>query len=157
MWSRSEHLSQWFIVTSQVCISIPYTPVRSWMVQVNLLWPGRFSWNFRWVLFKPITVIDGWDTCCEIALRRMSLDLTDDKSTLVQVMAWCRQATSHYLNQCWPRSLPPYGVTTPQWVKYDIVTLPIRETKYFREHGQYHSCWWPGSLCHKSSAAIILT
>ena len=26
----------------------------------------------------------------------------DDKSTLVQVMAWCRQATSHYLNQCWP-------------------------------------------------------
>ena len=23
--------------------------------------------------------------------------LTDDKSTLVQVMAWCRQATSHYL------------------------------------------------------------
>ena len=32
-------------------------------------------------------------------------------------MAWCRQATSHYLNQCWPRSLPPYGVTRPQWVK----------------------------------------
>ena len=31
----------------------------------------------------------------------MSLDLTDDKSTLVQVMAWCRQATSHYRSQCW--------------------------------------------------------
>ena len=26
-------------------------------------------------------------------------------STLVQVMAWCRQATSHYLSQCWPKSL----------------------------------------------------
>ena len=38
-------------------------------------------------------------------------------STLVQVMAWCRQATSHYLSQCWPRSLSPYGVTGPQWVK----------------------------------------
>ena len=24
----------------------------------------------------------------------MPLDLTDDKSTLVQVMAWCRQATT---------------------------------------------------------------
>ena len=47
----------------------------------------------------------------------MVLDLTKDKSTLVQVMAWCRQATSHYLSQCWPRSLPPYGVTRPQWVK----------------------------------------
>ena len=47
----------------------------------------------------------------------MPLDLTSDKSTLVQVMAWCRQATSHYLSQCWPRSLSPYGVTRPQWVK----------------------------------------
>ena len=28
------------------------------------------------------------------------------KFTLAQIMAWCRQATSHYLNQCWPRSLP---------------------------------------------------
>ena len=41
---------------------------------------------------------------------------TDDKSTLVQVMAWCHQATSHYLSQCWPRSLSPYGATRPQWV-----------------------------------------
>ena len=31
-------------------------------------------------------------------------------------MAWCRQATSHYLSQCWPRSLPPYDVTRPQRV-----------------------------------------
>ena len=46
----------------------------------------------------------------------MPLDLTDDKSTLVQVMAWCRQATSHYLSQCWPKSLSLYGNTRPQWV-----------------------------------------
>ena len=52
----------------------------------------------------------------EIALRWMPLDLTDDKSTLVQVMAWCHQATSHYLSQCWPRSMSPNGVTRPQWV-----------------------------------------
>ena len=32
-------------------------------------------------------------------------------------MAWCHQATSHYLSQCWPRSLSPYDVTRPQWVK----------------------------------------
>ena len=41
----------------------------------------------------------------------------DDRSTLVNVMAWCRQAISHYLNQCWPRFMSPYGVTKPQWVK----------------------------------------
>ena len=47
----------------------------------------------------------------------MSVDLSDDQSILVQVMAWCRQATSHYLSQCWPRSLSPYGFTRPQWVE----------------------------------------
>ena len=54
---------------------------------------------------------------CEIALIWISLDFTDDQSTLVQVMAWCRQATSHYLSQSWPRSLSTNGVTRPQWVK----------------------------------------
>ena len=47
----------------------------------------------------------------------MSLDLTEDKSTLFQIMAWCRQATSHYLSQCWPRSVSPNCVIRPQWVK----------------------------------------
>ena len=57
-----------------------------------------------------------WCISCKIALRWMPLDPTDDKSTLVQVMTWCRLETSHYLNQCWPRSPMPYGVTRPQWV-----------------------------------------
>ena len=61
-------------------------------------------------------MIDGWDTCCEIALRKMPQDLTDDKPTLVHVMAWCRQATSHYLSLCWLSSMSPYGVTRPQWL-----------------------------------------
>ena len=60
---------------------------------------------------------DGCDISSKIAVRWISLDLSDDKSTLVQVMAWCHQVTSHYMNQCWPRSLPLYGVTRPQWVK----------------------------------------
>ena len=61
-------------------------------------------------------MIDYWGIACNMAIRWMSLYLTDDKSILVQVMAWCRQATSHYLSRCWPRSLLPYGVTRPQWV-----------------------------------------
>ena len=32
-------------------------------------------------------------------------------------MAWCRLATSHYLSQCWHRSMSPNGITRPQWVK----------------------------------------
>ena len=84
---------------------------------LNSLAPGSFQWNLRKIIFKLILVTDGYEISSEIALRWRSLDFSDDKSTLVQVMAWCRQATSHYLNQSWPRSLTPYGITRPQWVK----------------------------------------
>ena len=87
-----------------------------WHLFINSLAPGKFEWNFRYVIFKEILVIDGWGISCEIAVIWISLVFTDDQSTLVQVMAWCHQATSHYLSQCWPRSLSPYGVTRPQWV-----------------------------------------
>ena len=41
----------------------------------------------------------------------------DNKSTMVQFMAWCHQATSHYQSQsCWLRSMSPYDVTRPQWL-----------------------------------------
>ena len=48
-------------------------------------------------------------TYYEIALRWMPQDFTDGESTLVQVMAWCHQATSHYLSQCWTRSMASIG------------------------------------------------
>ena len=84
--------------------------------RVNSLAPGKLERIFRHVIFKQILAIDSWGISCEIALIWMSLDFTDDQSILVQVIAWCRQATSHYLSQCWPRSLSPYGDTRPQWV-----------------------------------------
>ena len=83
---------------------------------INSLAPGRFKVNFRWVIFRLILVVNGSGISCETAIIWVSLDHTYDKSTLVQVMAWCHQATSHYLSQCWPRSLSQYGVTRPQWV-----------------------------------------
>ena len=43
-------------------------------------------------MLKLIFVIDGLGTSREIALRWLSLKVTEDKSTLVQVKAWCRQA-----------------------------------------------------------------
>ena len=76
----------------------------------------------------------GWGISYEIALKWMPLDLTDDKSTLVQVMAWCRQATSHYLSQCWPRSLSPYGVTRPQWVNIKWKSFVSFDMQYLFAH-----------------------
>ena len=60
----------------------------------------------------------------------MPLDFTDDQSTLVQVMAWCRQATSHYLSQCWPRSLSPFGITRSQWI--DILCIYCHICSYMQ-------------------------
>ena len=72
-------------------------------------------WNFSMpVCGNPVIGI--FKSSYDNVLRWMPQDLTDDKSTVVQVMAWCRQATSLYLNQCWPRSPTPYSVTRPQWV-----------------------------------------
>ena len=88
-----------------------------WIVSFpfNSLATGRFQRNFRKVIFQLALVIGGLSISCKIVLKWMPVDLIDGKSTLVQVMAWCRQA-SHYLSQCWPRSLSPYGVIRPQWV-----------------------------------------
>ena len=79
-----------------------------------------------------ILMTDGWGISSKIALRWIPLDLTDDMSTLVQVMAWCRQASSHYLSQCWSRSQSPYGVTRPQWVNSS------------KRHDAF-MCWWLAS------------
>ena len=107
---------------------------------LNSLAPGMFEWKFRHVIFKLMLVIDGWGIPCETALIWMSLNFTDDQSTLVQVMAWCHQATSHYLSQCWPRSLSPYGVTRPQWVNAVKLSNETREVLP-NEHKFHHFCW----------------
>ena len=95
----------------------------------------------------------------------MPLDLNDDKSTLVQVMAWCRQATSHYLRQCWPRSMSPNGVTKPQWfnslspMRYGcdyqcVIEFQTQLGDWYLEYSNIHhwgmnatwSCWWQDNI-----------
>ena len=66
----------------------------------------------------------------EITLGWMPQDLTGDKSKLIQVMAWCRQATSHYLNQCGPSLLMPCDITRSQWVNY-LVHINVDECHMF--------------------------
>ena len=43
-------------------------------------------------------MIDFWCMSCDIVLRWKPLDLTHDKSALVQVMAWCRQTAFTWAN-----------------------------------------------------------
>ena len=83
---------------------------------INSLAPGKSLCDFRNVIFNLALLIGIFRSSYDNVLRWMPQDLTDDKSTLVQAMAWCCQVTSHYLNQCWPWSQRPYGITRPQWI-----------------------------------------
>ena len=94
----------------------------------------------------------------------MSLDLTEDKWTLV--MAWCRHPISHYLSQCWPKSVSPYGFIRPQWIKL-ITRTPIHlkhehieaEAKcppLCRLHFQKHFHEWNVSILIKISLKFVL-
>ena len=85
-------------------------------IPINSLAPGRSGCDSKNGIFSLVLLIGIFRSSHDNALRWMPRDLTDVKSTLVQVMAWCRQATSHYLSQCWLISLSPYGVARPQWV-----------------------------------------
>ena len=127
-------------VTNKFCIGCLF----------NSLAPGRFKFNFRKVIFKLILVNGGWDISYKIALRWMSLDLIDhdDKSTLVQVMAWCRQVTSHYLSQYWPRSVSPNSVDRPQlkhvkraWISHpgmlDAFVMPCQSHCFGWKYGHW--------------------
>ena len=98
---------------------------------VNSLASGRCGSNFKDIIFELILWIDTFSATSKIVVRWMPQNSTNDKSTLVQVMTWCRQATSHCLSQCWPRSLSPYGVTRTQWVKH-LGLLKLRY--YFKLH-----------------------
>ena len=136
------------------------------ILQFNSLAPGGFENIFQNVFFKLISWIDTLSNSCETALRSMLQNPSDDKSTLVQVMAWCRQAASHYLSQCCPRSLSPYGVTRPQWVNIcSHISTPQKEILLrpllFLKVGSLYK-WaflvlyvWNTSCCTKYSSNIL--
>ena len=64
---------------------------------INSLAPG-FEWNFRYLIFRIISVIGGWDISCELALRWMSLDLTGGQHWFRQWLGAVRQQAITWAN-----------------------------------------------------------
>ena len=62
----------------------------------------QFSILVYWLVSSHHPRIMPWDEC--------------QGTTPMISQHWCPQATSHYLSQCWPSSMSPYGVTRPKWV-----------------------------------------
>ena len=63
-----------------------------WWLSVNSLAPGRPGCHFKTAIFNLVLLIGIFTSSKDNALRWMPRDLSDDKSTLVQVTAWCQQA-----------------------------------------------------------------
>ena len=112
------HCLMWCL-TSLMCSWFCLMKWNSWGLNaelscLNSLSPGRCGSNFKRIFSEGMSLIKFMNISVEIALRWMPLNTFDEKSTLVQVMAWCHQATIHYLSQCWPRSKPlPEPMLTP--------------------------------------------
>ena len=96
----------------------------------NALAPGKYGNNLKTltsIILKLIMQNNSLDTHCEIACSWMPKNLINGKSTLVQVMTRCLQATIRYLNQRRPRSISPYMASLGHNdIKYTRPPMAIR-------------------------------
>ena len=87
------------------------------------------SYNLEYVIFKH---------------ERMPKDHINDKSTMVQVIARRRQATSPYMNQCSPGTLPLYRAKHRYvffWIRNTFFTFIVRNNGTDGCFCDY-SLWW---------------
>ena len=71
------HTHTYLPSTHTTHFSLNHWPLGNMNDIFNSLAPGKFEWHFRFLIFQIISVTDGWGISCEIALRWMSLDLTN--------------------------------------------------------------------------------
>ena len=113
-------IAQWLqsLMMDRLSFSWPnLSQVKCLSRHINSLIPERSGCDYINAIFNLVLVIQIFRFSNDNALRWMPPDFTNDKSTMVQVMAWCRQAASHYLSQCWLRVMSLFGITKPPWVK----------------------------------------
>ena len=90
-------------------MSLDLTP---WCLQdMDVILKRQISVSFYWLVSSDLMIMSSGE-CHRTLLMILVL------STLVQAMAWCHQAPSHYLSQYWSRSMSPYGVARPLYVNY---------------------------------------
>ena len=107
----------------------------------NTTWYWHLQYSSNLYLRKTPHKSVMW--CC---LEWMPEDLIDSQSTLVQVMAWCHQAKSYYLSQCWPRSMLLYGLSRPRWVKVSDTFVAYQDPC---DMVLVHSAWWLQMAWHR--------
>ena len=91
---------------------------------INSLPPRRCHSKIWQYDFQTYSVIQ--NSCWHLlwnGSRGMPLNLVNEKSTLVQVMDLCWQATSHYFSPLWPKSLSSYGTTLVEFAPRPIIPI----------------------------------
>ena len=96
-WGWKEMDYNWLTDTNIViyCLMTPSPPLRQTsLIHITYLIRNKIEW-----VLSGTSIVNRW----------MPHDLNHGELTLVHVMAWCRQAASHYQSQYWSR---PFGVIT---------------------------------------------
>ena len=90
-------------------------PSKWWLSKSLLLTlPGRHK--MADILQTVLPNASYWREICKFCLIhwRLPLVVQPTKKLSMQVIVWCFQSVSHYLNLCWPTPTPPCSVTIQQ-------------------------------------------
>ena len=85
--------------------------VEPWQDWFNSLISGRKDYNLKSIIFE-LRVI-AWVLAVKLLPGECHRTSLTRNQYWLQVMACCRQATSHYKKQRWAKSMPLYNVTSP--------------------------------------------
>ena len=91
---------------------------------------------------------------------RMQQDSTYENSSMVKVIALCRQPI-YYLNKTWHMSMSPYVVTRPHWANFveNAMYLPVYlvcAVPYLWLHWEYLHSWYFQNICVGRKIILIL-
>ena len=70
----------------------------NWLMSVNSVVPGRSGCNIKIAILNLALLTGIFQSSYDNVLIRMLQDLTVYKSILIQVIAWCCEATCYYLS-----------------------------------------------------------
>ena len=103
-------------------------------------WPSHL--RVKSVISEPMLRISSW--------ALLTCMLLSSFVSFVQVMAWCRQTTSHFLSQFWHRSMSPLAPLAPK----ELICITLEMISPYRNgtdtwhpiflHCQSFGYWIPG-------------
>ena len=89
----------------------------------------------------------------------MPQNFANENSTLVQVMAWCLMAPSHYLSQCWPYVGIWHHLTTIHaFLKCLCLYVYFTEQTCWKILPKYYNDWQHANIsctCHIEYVAVV--